>query len=161
MPKISIIAALGRDRAIGYKNDLLWKIPADLKRFRELTLGHPIVMGRKTFESIGRILPGRTNIVVTRNADWRFEGAVVATSLDEALTKAAELDQSQVFVIGGGEMYAQALPRADRLYLTLIEDEKEGDIFFPPYETEFTKKTLEQPGEHEGLKYTWVNLERE
>lgn len=161
MPKISIIAALGRDRAIGYKNDLLWKIPADLKRFRELTTGHPIVMGRKTFQSIGRILPGRTNIVVTRNTDWKFEGATVVSSLDEALTKAAEIDQTEIFVIGGGEMYAQALPRADRLYLTLIGDEKEGDIFFPPYETEFTKVTLQQAGEHEGLKYTWINLERE
>ncbi len=159
MAKINIIAALGKGRAIGYKNDLLWKIPADLKRFKALTTGHPIVMGRKTFESIGRALPGRINIVVTRNTDWRFEGTVVTESLEQALEKAAEAND-EIFIIGGGEIYAQALPRADRLYLTLIEDEKEGDIFFPEYERDFTKMTYHEDLEHDGLKYKWITLEK-
>lgn len=152
-----MIAALGKNRAIGYKNDLLFKISDDLKRFRALTTGHPIIMGRKTFESIGRALPNRTNIVITRNLEWSFEGVVTATSLYEALEKAGEIDQD-VFVIGGGEIYAQALLKADILHLTLIESDQEGDVFFPPYETEFTKKIFEEKREFDGLKYSWIDL---
>jgi dihydrofolate reductase len=161
MAKISIIAALGKDRAIGYQNKLITPLPADLKRFRELSMGHPIIMGRKTFDSIGRVLPGRTNIVITRDEAWNVEGAVKASSIEDALEKAKAHDQQEIFVIGGGQIYTQALPYADQLYLTLIESDQEGDVFFPPYEAEFTKKTFEEKGEHEGLKYTWVNLERE
>ncbi len=114
MANINIIAALGKDRAIGKHNQLLWHVRADLVRFKEITTGHPIVMGRKTFQSIGRVLPGRTNIVITRDPNWKFDG-VTTISLDEALEKACALDE-EVFVIGGGEIYAQALSRADRLY---------------------------------------------
>ena len=160
MATISIIAALGKDRAIGYNNDLISRIPADLRRFRELTTGHPIIMGRKTYDSIGRPLPNRTNIVITRDEAWSADGVVIAASIEQALEKAKAIDGQEVFVIGGGQIYAQALPYADRLYLTLIESNQEGDTFFPPYEAEFTKKTFEQAGEHEGLKYSWVNLER-
>ena len=108
---LSLIAAVARNGAIGKDNALLWRLPEDLKFFKRTTLGCPVLMGRKTFESIGRPLPGRRNIVITRNATWQHDGVEVAHSLDEALTLAAQ--EARVFVIGGGELYAQALPRAD------------------------------------------------
>ena len=160
MALVSMIAALGKARVIGRKNILLWPIPEDLKRFKALTMGHPIVMGRKTFESIGRVLPGRTNIVVTREQEWNHEGVVVTHSLEEAIKKAKEIDVQEVFVIGGAQIYEQALPLADKLYLTLVDAEEKGDAYFPPYEHLFTKETVEKNGGHEGLKYSWVNLER-
>jgi len=125
-----MIAAVGRNRELGRGNELLWHIPEDLKRFKALTLGHPVIMGRKTFESIGKPLPGRTNLVVSRSA----------LSLEDALAQAKKLDKEEVFIIGGAQIYEQALPYADRLYLTLIEDTKEADAFFPEYEKLFTKK---------------------
>ncbi len=157
---VSIIAAIGTGRSLGKSNDLLWRIPDDLKRFKILTTGHPLVMGRKTFESIGKPLPNRTSIVVTRDASWTHEGALVASSIEEALEKAKAIDP-EVFVIGGGQIYEQALPLTDRLCLTLIEATKEADIYFPPYEEQFTKITFHEDREHEGLKYKWVDLERE
>jgi len=163
-PHISIVVAVGKNRELGLGGKLLWYIPEDLKRFKTFTLGHPVIMGRKTFESIiailGKPLPGRTNIVVTRDQNWSYEGALVSHSLDEALAKARELDQEEIHIGGGAELYTQALPFVDRLYLTLIDDEKEADTFFPEYEKEFTKKIAEESHEHEGLKYTWVTLER-
>ena len=165
MASIAIIVALGaRTRAIGKNNELLWHIPDDLKRFKELTLGHPVIMGRKTWESLPpkfRPLPGRTNIVVTRQAGYVAEGAVVADSLETArvgATRAPGADE--MFVIGGGGLYREALPFADRLYLTLIEDNKAGDTLFPPYEKEFTKIVSEESREWDGLRYRWVTLER-
>ena len=153
------------NHAIGKDNHLLWYIPDDLKRFKALTLGHPVIMGRKTFESIlsalGKPLPGRTNIVITRNTGYRHEGATIAHSLEEAIAKAREIDSEEIFIGGGSEIYRQALSYVDRLYLTLIDDEKDGDAFFPEYEKEFTKKTLEEERDWNGLKYRWVNLERE
>jgi len=164
-PHISIVVAIDKNRAIGHGNELLWHIPDDLKRFKALTLGHPIIMGRKTFESIiaylKKPLPGRTNIVVTRDPNYAYEGVLVCHSLEEALAKAKELDQEEVHIGGGAQMYEQALPYVDRLYLTIIDAEKPADTFFPPYEKEFTKKTFEEDREHEGIKYKWVNLERE
>lgn len=158
---VSVIAALGKNRALGKGNDLLWKIPDDLRRFKRLTLGHPVVMGRKTFESIGKPLPGRTNIVVTRNEAWAQEGVPVARSLDEALAKARAAEGGEeTFIIGGAQIYAQALPLADKLYLTLIDDEKDADAFFPEYETLFTKKISEENREVKGLRYRWIDLER-
>ena len=149
---------------IGRQDKLMWPIPEDLKRFKRLTMGHPVIMGRKTFESIlqslGKPLPGRTNIVVTRDQSYTPEGAVVVHSLEEALQKAGGVDQKEIFIGGGAQIYEQALPLADRLYLTLIDDEKPGDAYFPPYEHLFTKKLAEEIGEHNGLKYTWVDLER-
>jgi dihydrofolate reductase len=159
MAKISIIAALGKDGVIGKNKELLWRIPDDLKRFKRLTTGHPIIMGRKTHESIGRPLLERINIVVTRDKNYSAEGCVVTHSLEEALRKAVDADKEEIFVIGGGEIYKQALPRADKLYLTLIEDDKEGDVFFPDYSM-FKNKTLREERDFEGLKYTWVTLER-
>ncbi len=163
-PHISIVVAIGKNRELGLGGKLLWHIPEDMKRFKALTLGHPVVMGRKTFESIiailGKPLPGRTNIVVTRDANWSYEGVLVFHSLEEALAKAKELDQEEIHIGGGADLYAQAFPFVDRLYLTLIDGEKEADTFFPAYEKEFTKKISEESHEYEGLKYTWVTLER-
>lgn len=163
-PRVAIVVAIGKNREIGKGGKLLWHIPEDLKRFKALTLGHPVIMGRKTFESIieilGKPLPGRTNIVVTRDESLAYEGVLVCHSLEEALTKARELDSEEIHIGGGAELYKQALPHVNRLYLTLVEDSKEADTYFPEYETEFTKKVSEEVREHEGLKYTWVTRER-
>ncbi len=161
-PKISLIAAMSKEkRALGFQNKLLFRISDDLKRFKNLTSGHPIIMGRKTFESIGRPLPNRTNIIVTRNADFKAEGCIVTTSLEEAIKKAGEID-NEIFVIGGGEIYKQALPITDKLYLTIVESDAEGDVFFPDWRESFTKETFceERVDEPTGLKYTWLNLEK-
>lgn len=165
---MSIVVAMGDGRlhnhVIGKGNRLLWHIPDDLKRFKQLTLGHPVIMGRKTFESIisvlGRALPGRTNIVVTRDRDYSFHGAVIAHSLEGAITRAKEIDDEEIFIGGGSQIYAEALPLVDRLYLTLIKDDKKGDTFFPPYEKEFAKVISEESREWNGLTYRWVTLER-
>jgi dihydrofolate reductase len=165
MAQVSAIAAIGKNRVLGKDNQLLWQIPDDLRRFKQLTFGHPVVMGRKTFESIvavlGKPLSGRTNVVVTRDESWQYEGVLVAGSIEEAIGKAKTAPGGdEVFIGGGGEIYRQALPFTDKLYLTLIDDEKEGDSFFPEYEDEFKKVTFEESREHEGLAYRWVDLER-
>lgn len=134
MTKLSIIAAIGKNRELGKNNQLLWRLPEDLKRFKKLTIGHPIIMGRKTHESIGRPLPGRLNIVVTRQKKYRADGCTVTDSLDKAIQIARANDQEEIFVIGGAELYAQALPLTDRLYLTLVDAEAEADVFFPAYD---------------------------
>lgn len=165
-PRISIVAAVGRNRVIGKDNELLWHIPDDLRRFKQLTFGHPVIMGRKTFESIvsvlGTPLPGRTNIVVTRDRTWAFpdERVLVTHSIEEAIEKASELDLEEIFIGGGGEIWRQSLARVDRLYLTLIDDEKESDAFFPPYETLFPHPLNEEKREYQGVPYRWVTLER-
>lgn len=159
-PCISIVAAIGKNRELGSGNSLLWRIPDDLKRFKQLTVGHPTIMGRKTFESIGKPLPGRSNIVVTRDKKWEFDGVSVARSLDDALSQARAADKKEIFVIGGAQIYEQALPHADRLYLTLIEDSKPADAFFPPFESLFTKKLSEESRELNGLRYRFVVLEK-
>lgn len=168
-PLVYAVVAIGAGRSynggLGKDGKLLWHIPDDLKRFRELTKGHPIIFGRKTFESIlqytkGKPLPDRTNIVVTRDASWSFPGVLVASSVEDALEKAKAVDPDAVSIGGGGQIYEQALPYVDKLYLTLIDDDKEADSFFPPYEAQFTKKTFEEKREWNGLKYTWVDLER-
>jgi dihydrofolate reductase len=157
---ISIIVAVDEKRGIGKNNDLLVKIPADLKRFKEITSGHPIVMGRKTFESIGRVLPNRTNIIITRDPEYKEDGAVVVHSLDEAIEQAKSASgSSEIFIIGGGQIFEQALPMTDRIYLTLVKGDYEADIFFPDY-SEFKKVIHQEEGESDGLKYTYLNLER-
>ncbi len=152
------------NHVIGKNNQLLWHIPDDLKRFKQLTLGHPVIMGRKTFasilESLGKPLPGRTNIVITRDTAWAHEGVTVTHSLEEALAKASEIDKEEIFIGGGTEIYTQALPCVDRLYLTLIEDDKEGDAHFPSYEADFQKTSGEEVREWNGLTYRWVTFER-
>ena len=127
--KISIIVAMADKRVIGHDNRLPWHLPADLKHFKATTMGKPIIMGRKTWESIGRPLPGRTNIVVTRDPRYTADGCVVVHSIDAALQACS--GNEEVMVIGGAEFYRQVLPEASTLYLTLVHDEFEGDALFP------------------------------
>lgn len=163
---ISAIAAISaRSRALGKKNELLWHIPEDLKHFKKLTTGHIVIMGSKTHESIGRALPNRTNIVISRNPEYKAEGCIVVHSLEESFSSSQELENKtptgEVFVIGGGQIYTAALPYIDRLYLTLVDDPGEGaDTFFPEYESLFTKKISEHSGTDGGISYTRVILER-
>lgn len=164
--RVSTVVAIGKDtRVIGNGNELIWRIPEDLKRFKEITFGHPVIMGRLTFESIlsilGKPLPGRTNIVITRDTSWSHPDVIVAHSVEDALEKAFALDSEEVFIGGGAQIYEQALPYIDRLYLTLIEDTKDGDSFFPPYEHLFTKILSEEKHEWNGITYRWINCERE
>jgi dihydrofolate reductase len=129
-PRLSLIVAVARNGVIGQNNQLPWRLPEDLKRFRAITMGHHIIMGRRTWESIKRPLPGRTSVVVTRRADYAAPGALVVHSLADAL--AACTGDDEVFVIGGAEIYREALPLADRIYLTRIDADYAGDAFFPP-----------------------------
>jgi dihydrofolate reductase len=133
---VSIIVAMTADRVIGRDNGLPWRLPADLRRFKRLTLGHHLVVGRKTWESIGRPLPGRTMVVITRRRDYRAEGATVAHSVDDALAVARAAGDDEIFVGGGAEIYRETLERADRLYLTLVHTTVDGDAFFPEHDLE-------------------------
>ncbi len=137
---LSIIVAMSENRVIGANNQLPWHLPEDLKYFKRITMGHPIIMGRKTFESIGRPLPGRSNIVVTRQRDWSAPGVIVASDIEGALRQAAlevqnEADQ-EVFVIGGGELFRQTLDKVSRLYLTQVHARVDGDAYFPDFQRE-------------------------
>lgn len=159
-----MIAAIQKsDRGLGKGNDLLWRIPEDLKRFKELTTGHPIIMGRKTYESIGRPLPHRTNIIITRNVDYAAPGCVVVTSLDDALVKAREAEaknnnaEKKIFIIGGGEIYNQAIPHTDILHLTLVDGNKEADAFFPDY-SDFKTEIWREDHPESSPSYSWVDL---
>lgn len=138
--RIAMIAAMSKNRAIGKDNALLWHLPNDLKFFKDSTMGKPIVMGRKTFESIGRPLPGRENIVVTLDPNWHHEGVTVVHDLEIALQTASRVAEqsgvSEVMVIGGAQIYQQALPWADRLYLTRVDAVIDGDAFFPEFSEE-------------------------
>jgi len=128
---ISLIAAVGENNELGKGNDLVWRLPNDQKFFRDTTLGHPIIMGRKTFESLGRALPKRRNVIITRNKDYKAEGAEVVSSLEEALDLVRD-EKEEVFVIGGEEIFRQSMQIADRLYITHIDAEDPGaDTFFP------------------------------
>lgn len=161
MPIISMIAAISaQTRALGKNNALLWHLPEDLQYFRDVTRGHPVIMGARTHASIGRALPARTNIVLSFDPSYLAPGCTVVTTLDAAF-ELARKENTEIFVIGGGLVYASALPFADRLYLTLVDDEgADADVFFPPYETAFTKVVSEKPGESGGVKLKWVVLER-
>lgn len=129
---ISLIAAIGKNNELGKSNQLLWQLPDDLKHFKELTSERAVIMGRKTFESIGRTLPNRTNIIITTNPNFVVNGAIIVSSLTQALEKAKEDTDGEVFIIGGGMIYAEALPIADRLYLTHVDTEfPDADTFFP------------------------------
>ncbi len=129
--KISIIVAMAKNRTIGINNTLPWRCPEDLKHFKSLTMGHHMIMGRKTFDSIGKALPGRSTVVVTRNPELKIEGCIIAHSLQQAI--AACNGDNEIFVVGGAELYAQALPLADTLYLTEIQQEVKGDAHFPEF----------------------------
>jgi dihydrofolate reductase len=163
-PVVAAIAAIGKNRVLGSGNKLLWHIPEDLKRFKELTTGHPIILGRKTFESIlgylGKPLPNRTSIVVTRDPEWKYEDVVAVPTIEQAIEKGKLLDSEYVAIGGGAQIYEAALPYTDLLQLTIIDAEAEGDAFFPPYEKDFTKVLSDEAHESGGTKYRWVDIAR-
>ncbi len=149
---ISIIAAISEKGVIGAGNELLWHLPEDLKNFKKLTLGKYILMGRKTWESIGKPLPGRTNIVITREPVYEAVGCVIVNSIEEALEVARANNQDEIFIIGGGEIYKKTLPLADRLYLTHVHTDLPGDTFFPEVDwsqwQKVDEKSYDQNSDH-------------
>lgn len=154
--KISLIAAMARNRVIGRDNRLPWRLPADLRRFKELTLGHTLLVGRRTFESIGRPLPGRKMLVVSRREGYAPEGVRVARSVQEALDLAREAGEAELFVGGGAEIYRQTLPVADRLHLTRIEEDVPGDAYFPEFdEAQWRLVDREDHEPSEGVPFAW------
>ncbi len=158
-PRISMIAAIGQNRELGKGNDLIWRISADLKRVKELTMGHPLIMGRRTYESIGRPLPGRTSIVITRSQVC-IDGCLVVDSLSKALEAARAIDDEEVFIFGGASMYEEALPLTHRLYLTEIKaTDAAADVFFPDF-SEFTKVVEEDKHLENTPPFVWRTLER-
>ena len=155
---ISLIVAASRNGVIGANNRLPWHLPADLKRFKQLTMGHPILMGRKTFESIGTPLPGRTNLVITRQKDYQCCGATAAHSLEEALLICDR--ESEIFVIGGAEIFRQALPFADRIYLTRIEKDFEGDTRLFEIDSKIWKEVSREESLNDPLPHAFLTYER-
>lgn len=131
---ISIIAAVATNNVIGRNNKLPWHLPADLKRLKQTTMGHHVIMGRKTFQEIGKPLPGRINVVITRNVDFNPGGVAIARSIEEAVSKAEAAGDDEIFILGGEEIFRQTLHRADRMYLTRVHAEPEGDTFFPEFD---------------------------
>jgi dihydrofolate reductase len=160
-PTISIIAAMAENRVIGRDNALPWRLPADLRHFKSLTIGKPIVMGRKTWESLPGLLPEREHIVITRQPDYRADGCSIAHSIEQALVAAGEVDE--VMIVGGAELYRQALPLARRIYLTLVKGEPEGDAWFPEFDVtkwrELERQT-HQPDAKNPVAYTFLTLVR-
>ena len=159
-PRVSIIVAMAKNRVIGANNALPWHLSSDLKRFKALTMGHHIIMGRKTFESIGRILPGRSMVVVTRNPAFRADGAVVVHDFDAAIAICS--GDNEVFIAGGEALFAAALPIADRIYLTEIEREFEGDVRFPAVDFGQWKVAAREPHNdlQQNLGYAFVTYDR-
>lgn len=160
---IALVVAAARNGVIGRDGDMPWRLSSDLKRFKSITMGRPIIMGRKTWESLGRPLPGRQNIVITRQPDFTAPGAEVASSLDEALERARALaGEGGVFIIGGGEIYRQAIPQADRLHVTHVEAEVEGDTVFPEIGPEWKPVHEERvpAGEKDDFPTRYVIYER-
>nr|AIA17870.1 Dihydrofolate reductase [uncultured bacterium] len=155
---ISLVAAMSENRVIGIDNKLPWNIPVDMKRFRDITRGHVVVMGRKTFESLGKPLPQRTNIVITRNRDWTAEGATVVHSLEEALAPYKNSDE-EVFVIGGGEIYDRAIEIADRIYLTVVHKNFQGDAYFPEFDSA-KFDVFHEEKHNEPIPFTFIDYQR-
>jgi dihydrofolate reductase len=165
--KLAIIVAAARNGVIGNNNQLPWHLPQDLKYFKSVTLGKPVIMGRKTYESIGRPLPGRTNIVVTRSADWKVDGVVVVNSLEQALAAArsalaaSATSVTEAMIIGGAEIYRSALPLVDRIYLTRVEVDIEGDAFFPALSDTEWQLNATLPGDEQAtLAHQFLVYER-
>lgn len=160
-PRISIIVAMAQNRTIGINNTLPWRCPEDLKHFKALTMGHHMIMGRKTFDSIGKPLPGRTTVVVTRNAALKIDGCVMANSLQHAIDLCKS--DNEIFIVGGADIYAQALPLADTLYITEIQQHVDGDAHFPAFDlsewNEVAHDRREQ-SEPQLLQYQFVTYQR-
>jgi len=157
--RVVLVAALADNRVIGAGGRIPWRLPADFAHFKRETLGHTLVMGRATWDSIGRPLPGRTTVVVTRDRSWAAEGALVAHSLEEALSIAGSLD-GDVVIAGGGQVYEQALPHATHQVLTEVHCSPEGDAFFPDFDASEWKETRREPGPPGEVAYEWVWRER-
>jgi len=163
---ISAIAVTNKNRAIGFKNKLLWNLPPDLEHFKKITAGHTVIMGSNTFISLGRPLPRRTNIVITRNKDFRAPGCVIVSSPEEAIARAKEEEKKlngkngEIFVIGGGSIYTQMLLYTEKLYLTIVDNEfTEADAFFPDYsEFKITEESENQA--YDGINYKFIELTR-
>lgn len=161
MTTLSLIVAMGRGRVIGRDNQLPWHLPADLKHFKTVTMGKPIIMGRLTYESIGKPLPGRRNIVITRDAGYAAPGCEVVTSPEAALAAVADVEEA--LVIGGANLYRQMLPHADRLYFTFIDADFAGDAWFPQWNADEWRETAREahrPDERNAFPYAFVVLER-
>lgn len=161
-PNITIIVAKAANNIIGNDNQLIWHLPNDLKRFKALTSGHPIIMGRKTYESIGRPLPNRTNIVITRNEDWKADGIISANSLEKAIELASEID-SEIFIIGGGNIYQQSMDLAQVLEVTEVHQNFEGDTSFPEINDETWEETFREKhpiDEKHIIEYSFVRYEK-
>ena len=161
-PNITIIVAKAANNIIGNDNQLIWHLPNDLKRFKALTSGHPIIMGRKTYESIGRPLPNRTNIVITRNADWKADGIITANSLEKAIEIASEID-SEIFILGGGNIYQQSMELANVLEVTEVHQDFDGDTSFPEINEEIWEETFREKhpiDEKHSIEYSFVTYHR-
>lgn len=161
---LSLIVAAAQNGVIGRDNQLIWHLPDDLKQFKRLTTGHPIIMGRKTFESIGKPLPNRTSIVITRNKDWLFEGVVVVHSVQEAIEAARQTGTDEAFVIGGAEIYQMILPAADKIYLTEVKAIYEGDAFFripDPNKWREVKRVFHAADEKHAVAFDFAELVRQ
>lgn len=163
-PLVIVVAMSHPARAIGNYKGLLWHIPDDMKRFKALTLGHPIIMGKKTFESIlailGKPLPGRTNIVLTRDKDYRYEGVSMAHNLVDAVELAKSESPTEIHIGGGATLYEEALPLVSRLHVTWVNDDPVADTYFPVFEDQFKIVTEHGVREHNGLTYEWIDYER-
>lgn len=161
----TIVVAIGMNNEIGFENQLLWHLPKDLKHFKELTSGHPVIMGRKTYESIGKILPNRTNIVISRKSDWFEEGILIVGSIKEAIKFAKKIDEN-IFIIGGGNIYEQTINLADRLEITLVKANLEADTFFPKIDKKIWSKTNEifherdEKNQYDMYFQTWEKIEK-
>ena len=160
---VSLIVAMDEQRGIGKEGRLPWHLSADLKRFKRLTMGHHLIMGRKTYESIGRPLPGRTLIVITRNPRYAAEGCLIAASLKGALAIAEKGGETEAFIAGGGQIFAQALPLADRIYMTLVHAVVKANVFFPEYEPKDwieAEHSYQPADERNQFPFTFKVLER-
>lgn len=160
---LKILVAFDENRVIGKNNTLIWHLPADLKRFKTLTTGHVIIMGRKTFESIGKPLPNRTTIVISRQADLKIDGAIITHSVEEAILKAKSITREDIFIVGGAEIYALSLALADQILVTQLHDIFDGDAYFPEIPSESWEVTENERGitdEKNAYQYSYITYSR-
>ncbi len=160
---LKILVAFDENRVIGKNNALIWHLPADLKRFKALTTGHVIIMGRKTFESIGRPLPNRTTIVISRQQDLKIEGVILAHSVEEAILKAKSISRGDIFIVGGAEIYQLSLPLADQILVTQLHDIFEGDAFFPEISSDMWEIAEQERGitdEQNAYQFSYLTYTR-
>ncbi len=154
---LSIIVVIGKNREIGCDNKLLWDIPKDMERFTKITKGHPVLMGDKTFESIGKALPKRINIIISRDKNYQAKGCEICHSIEDAIKLGNKIDKQEIFIIGGGSIYKQTIDIADKLYLTVVDDSPKADTYFPDY-SQFQNIAHEEEVEDNGLKFKFLEL---